>query len=119
VYRHLAVLGAASARAAEAASCAEDQGRFWEYHDRLFEQKGAVAFSVASLKGYGKELGLDAAVFDRCVDGRQHADRVESETLMSRMLGASGTPAFLIGGHLLIGAHPFETFRRALDEMTK
>jgi protein-disulfide isomerase len=119
VYRHLAVLGKASVQAAEAASCAHDQQRFWEYHDKLFEQKGVLAFSQTRLKGYAKELGLDTKAFGECVDGRKHAQRVEAETVLGQALGANGTPAFLIKGQLLMGAHPVETFRRVLDGMGK
>lgn len=119
VYRHLAVLGQASVQAAEAASCAHDQGRFWEYHDKLFEQKGALAFSLSRLKGYGKELGLDTTAFGECLNARKHAQRVEAETVLGQALGANGTPAFLIKGQLLMGAHPVETFRRVLDGMLK
>ncbi|MFB3819818.1 MAG: DsbA family protein [Candidatus Methylomirabilales bacterium] len=119
VYRHLAVLGQASVRAAEAASCAHDQQRFWEYHDKLFEQKGALAFSLSRLQGYAAELGLDGKAFGACLDGRKHAQRVEAETILGQALGATGTPAFLIKGQLLMGAHPIETFRRVLEGMVK
>ncbi len=119
VYRHLAVLGQPSVQAAEAARCAQDQGRFWEYHDKLFEQRGALAFGVSRLKGYARDLGLDAKVFGECVDSRKHAQLVEAETVLSQALGATGTPAFLINGQLLMGAHPIEVFRKILDGMLK
>ncbi len=115
VYRHLAVLGEASVQAAQAASCAHDQGKFWEYHDKLFSSAAPLAYTSSRLKRYAGEIGLDEKMFAGCLDSNKHAERVEAETILGHALGASGTPAFLINGQLLIGAHPFETFRRALD----
>lgn len=115
VYRHLAVLGPASAAAAEAAACAHDQGRFWPYHDRLFEQTSPVAFAGARLKGYAKELNLDTKAFNECVDSRRQAKTVETETALGHALGANGTPAFLLGGRLLMGAYPASVFEQILD----
>ncbi len=112
VYRHFVALGPFSERAAEAAECAGEQGRFWTYHDRLFESTGRLALTDAQLM---EELGLDATAFDACLRSGRHAERIGRETQLARRLGASGTPAFLIDGKLLIGAHPFETFRRILD----
>ena len=116
VYRHLAILGPMSAQAAEAAECAHEQGKFWPYHDRLFERAGPFAFTVARLKGYARELGLEGDAFDRCLDAGKHRVKVRNETMVGQFLGATGTPTFLINGQLLIGAHPFEVFARAIDE---
>jgi protein-disulfide isomerase len=115
VFRHLAILGEASAQAARASSCAFDQGKFWEYHDALFARTSPLAFNTARLKQYAKEIRLDEQTFGACLDKQTHAKRVEAESLMGRALGATGTPAFLINGELVLGAHPFETFQQALD----
>jgi protein-disulfide isomerase len=115
VYRHLAALGPPSMRAAEAAECAAEQGRFWGYHDLLFERAPSVTFTDDGLKEYAKELGLDSARFGACLASGRHSDRIQRESAAARYLGASGTPTFLVNGQLLIGAHPFETFRRVLD----
>jgi protein-disulfide isomerase len=117
VHRHLAILGAASVQAAQAASCADDQGKFWEYHSSLFKNRSAVAFTSARLKQYAGDLGLDEKVFSSCLDSKKYAQRVEAETILGRALGATGTPAFLVNGQLLIGAHPFATFQQALDAL--
>jgi len=116
VYRHLAVLGPFSERAAEAAECAREQGKFWAYHDRLFEKAGRLAFTDARLI---EELRLDRAALEACIASGRHTDRILGESALARRLGASGTPTFLINGHLLIGAHPFETFKRNLDATAK
>ena len=112
VFRHLAVLGPFSERAAEAAECAREQGKFWPYHDRLFEKAGRLAFTDARLM---EELGLDRAALEGCLASGRHTDRILAEAALARRLGASGTPTFLINGSLVIGAHPFETFKRILD----
>lgn len=116
VYRHLAVLGPFSERAAEAAECAGEQGKFWPYHDRLFEKAGRLAFTDARLT---EELRLDRAALEACIASGRHTDRILGESALARRLGASGTPTFLINGKLLIGAHPFETFKRILDATAK
>jgi len=115
VYRHLVALGPPSARAAAAAECAAEQDRFWPYHDLLFEQAPSVTFTDGGLRQYAKDAGLDPAAFDACLASRRHTERILSESEVARYLGATGTPTFLINGRLLIGAHPFETFKRVLD----
>jgi protein-disulfide isomerase len=117
VFRHLAILGEASTQAARASSCAFDQGKFWEYHDALFANTSPLAFSTARLKRHASDLHLDEQTFATCLDNKTYAKRVEAETLIGRALGATGTPAFLINGQLLLGAYPFEVFQQGLDTM--
>lgn len=118
VYRHLALLGEASILAAQAASCAHDQGKFWQYHDMLWKKGSPIAFTSARLKGYAAELLLDEKTFTDCLDSGKHAERVETETILGRGLGATGTPSFLLNGQLVIGAYPFEVFQQGLDRLT-
>jgi protein-disulfide isomerase len=113
LYRHFVALGPASAGAAEAAECAGEQGKFWPYHDLLFERAGA--FAEGKLKAYAGELGLEPKAFDACLASGRHQERIVAESSIARSLGASGTPAFLVNGRLLIGAHPFSTFKAILD----
>lgn len=117
VYRHFAILGEASVQAAQAAACAHDQGRFWEYHDKLFSTASPFAFAPARLKQHAADLGLDERAFAACLDGKGRAERVEAETKLGRALGATGTPAFLLNGQLVIGAYPFEVFQQGLDAL--
>jgi protein-disulfide isomerase len=117
VFRHLAILGDASVQAARASACAFDQGKFWEYHDVLFANMAPLAFSAARLKRYAGDLRLNEKTFAACLDSKTFAERVEAETLIGRALGATGTPAFLINGQLLLGAYPFEAFQQGLDRM--
>jgi protein-disulfide isomerase len=116
-FRHMAILGEASVQAARAASCASDQGKFWEYHDALFANTSPLAFNAARLKRYASDLRLDEPTFATCLNSTVHAKQVETETLIGRALGATGTPAFLLNGQLLLGAYPFEVFQRGLDNL--
>ena len=117
VYRHMALQGKASVLAAQAASCAHDQDKFWEYHDTLFGKGTPLAFTSARLKRYATDLRLDEKSFAACLDSGKHARRVEAETILGHALGATGTPAFLMNGQLVMGAYPFETFQQALEAL--
>jgi protein-disulfide isomerase len=119
VYRHFAILGEHSVAAAQAAECATEQGKFWEYHDKLFASQGPFAFTKQSLKHYAKELGLDAAAFAQCLDSGKYAKKVEEETAVGTILGARGTPTFFVNGRLLVGAHPYENFHALIEEELK
>ncbi len=119
VYRHLAILGPPSVQAAVASECANDQGKFWPYHDRLFGTAGPLGFSADRLKRTAEELRLDTGRFTTCLDGGQHRQKVERETLVGRALGITGTPGFLIKGGLLIGAQPYEVFERIIEPILR
>jgi protein-disulfide isomerase len=100
-------------KAAEAALCALDQGKYWELHEKLFENQRAL--EVADLKGYAKSVGLDAAKFDPCLDGSAHAKDVAASQKAGEEAGVSGTPAFFINGRPLFGAVPIEKFKEVID----
>jgi len=116
VYRHLAILGRQSITSAQAADCAADQGKFWEYHDILFASRGLLALTNDSLKSHAGKIGLDEKAFGRCLDSGKYAEKVREETNMALAIGARATPVFLINGTMLVGAHPFETFREIIEE---
>jgi protein-disulfide isomerase len=110
----LAQLHPQAARAAEAARCAQDQGKFWEYHDVLFEQ--APKASDDDLKHYAKEVGLDAEQFAHCVSKSLHRDTVLRDVQEGTQLGISGTPAFFVNGRFVNGAQPFDKFAQIIDD---
>jgi len=118
VYRNMVVIGDESYWAGEAAHCAGDQGKFWEYHDKLFasqagENKGA--FSKSNLKRFAQELGLDTGAFNTCLDGDKYNKQVRDETAEGNRRGASRTPTFFINDQKIEGALPFESFKTAID----
>ncbi len=98
----------------EAARCAGAAGKYWEYHDRLFAAQ--PAFERADLVRYAAEIGVDREVFARCLDAGIHAAAVSEDVAQARALGVRSTPTFLINGRPLVGAHPVENFRAAIDE---
>jgi len=104
-------------KAAEAAHCAGDQNKYWEMHDKLFTP--GTKLEVADLKAHAREVGLDGAKFDRCLDSGEKAKDVEAHKKAGDEAGVSGTPAFFINGRLLSGAQPIEAFIAIVDQELK
>ncbi len=101
-------------KAAEAAQCAGDQGKYWDMHEKLFANQQAL--EPAQLKGYAKGLGLDTAKFDKCLDSGEKAKIVEENRKAGEKVGVTGTPAFFVNGYQLTGAQPFEEFKTLIDQ---
>jgi protein-disulfide isomerase len=101
-------------KASEAAHCASDQGKFWEYHDLLFEKQEAIP--KANFTDYAQALGLDLSAFQSCLETRKYKDKVARNYADGAKAGVSGTPAFFINGRLLSGAQPLEAFKSMIDE---
>jgi len=100
-------------KAAEAAECADDQGKFWEMHDMLFES--GVSGGVAGFKQHAADLGLNTATFDNCLDSGEKAEEVQKDMRDGSNAGIRGTPGFIINGQLLSGAQPFAAFQQAIE----
>jgi protein-disulfide isomerase len=100
--------------AAEAARCAGDQGKFWQYHDILYSK--APKLGEADLKAYAKEVGLDSASFDGCLASRKHKGVVQQDLAEGADLGLTGTPSFFINGREISGAQPLEAFAAIIDD---
>jgi protein-disulfide isomerase len=99
---------------AEAAMCAGDQDRYWEYFDNLMEQSGSL--DDADLTKRAVDLGLDTEAFQACLDSDRHIPTIDASFQQAESLGVSGTPTFFINGRMLVGAKPIEEFRRIIDE---
>jgi protein-disulfide isomerase len=120
VYRHFALLGKPSVEAAQAAECAHEQGKFWEYHDKLFASAGSpLAFTEGKLKGYAQEIKLKSKDFNQCLQSAKYLKKVDGETAAAISLGARGTPAFFLDGQMIVGAQPFEVFEAAIEKELK
>lgn len=104
-------------KAAEAAECAYDQGRFWEYHDLLF--RNAPDLGVESLKRYAGEVGLDRGRFDGCLHSGEKRPVVARDARDAVELRLTGTPTFFIDGRVLVGAQPIEAFRAAIERAAR
>lgn len=101
-------------KAAEAAECAEEQGKYYEMHDKLFDE--GVDGGVSSFKQYAKEIGLNAEEFNECLDSGEMASEVQKDFQDGQRAGVQGTPTFFINGKILKGAQPFEVFKQIIEE---
>lgn len=122
VFRHFAFLGEESRWAAEAAECANEQGRFWDYHDKLFEEQSGEnvgTFRKENLKRFAAELGLDTQQFNQCLDSGKYAVKVQEETLEGRRRGVRGTPTVFVNGRLVERAGRYEVLREAIEAERK
>ncbi len=111
-------LGEESVRAAVAARAAQEQGKFWEYHDILYKnQKGENrgAFSDKNLIAFAEEAGLDVERFEAALESGEYEEVVEEDFREAQDAGIQGTPSFTINGRPLVGSQPVETFARAIE----
>lgn len=127
VYRDWAFLGDESVRAGEASRCALEQGKFWEYHDYLYEnQKGENegGFSDDNLKSFAKTLKLDTSAFDKCLDSGKYKQAIQDSREEGARAGVTGTPkGFILNDGELMdtidGAESYETVKQKIDAALK
>jgi len=120
VYRHFAFLGPESQWAAEASECADEEGKFWEFHDRLFASQAGEnrgTFSKDNLKRIGDALGLSPS-FAACVDSGRHAQRVRDETQAGQRKDVRATPTLFVQEQKLEGAATFDQLKTIIDALT-
>src|SRR5262245_12113140 len=103
--------------AALAAMAANDQGKFWEFHDKVFANQQKM--NRDQYIAYAKELNLDVAKFTKALDGAQFKPQIEADAAEAGRLGVSGTPAFFVNGKFLSGAKPFAEFATAINAELK
>ena len=121
-YWNFAFLGDESTWAAEAAECAADQDKFWEYHDKLYASQSGEnqgAFNKDNLKKFAEELDLDTQTFNECLDSGKYTSLIQDDTNTSSALGVQSTPTFLINGQAVVGAQSFEVFQQTIDLLLK
>ena len=119
VYRHFAFLGPESQWAAEASECADEQGKFWEFHDRLFASQAGEnrgTFSKDNLKRMGEALGLGPS-FAACVDSGRHAQRVRDDTKVGEGRGVRATPTLFVQDRKIEGAATFDQLKAIIDPL--
>jgi protein-disulfide isomerase len=100
-FRHFPVITLQSPKAAEAGQCAAEQGRFWNFHDFIYERTPINALAVEQLKGYASSLGIDAAQFGQCLDSGKYREYVARDQQAALVAGAAGTPTFFINGQIV------------------
>lgn len=128
VFYNFVVHGEVAQLAAQAGECAHAQGHFWEYHDRIFYvifEEGKGRLDAEGLKAIARELGLNEEAFASCLESEQAKAEVEKdrkilEEFLAQVPEAEkprsiGTPLFFINGHPLVGAWPYENFKKMID----
>jgi protein-disulfide isomerase len=115
VFRHFPIdsIHPRARPASIAAVCAEEQGKFWEFHEMVFENQQNL--SDQAIGGFADTLQLDRAAFDSCLASEEAAARVEADLAAGKAAGTSGTPAFFVNGILLSGARPVPDFVDLID----
>ena len=117
--------------AAEAAACAADQGKFWDYHDLIFKTEIADQqanpgksenngnLNVEKLESLAQELGLNKNQFNSCLESNKYKDKIQKEVVEAQALGVKATPTFFINGQKFEGALPYPQFKATIDNLLK
>lgn len=124
VFRDFPLNGPDSVFAAEAAYCAGDQGKYWQYHDELYNNWGGERtgwVTHGSLDRFANDTGLDLGQFDQCLDGNKYESRVLDNQRFGQEIGIDATPSFIIindnTATKLVGAQPYSVFKQVLDSI--
>lgn len=105
-------------KAAEAAECAEEQGKWREMHDLIFKNQ-QTGLSIDNFKKWAKEIKLNTQKFNECLDSDKYKAEVEKDLNDGLSYGIQGTPSFFINGELLVGAQPYQVFKTKFDTILK
>lgn len=104
-------------KSAEAAECADEQGKFWEYHDVLFQKQDEWSTGGSDkLKEYAQNISLDTKKFNECLDSGKYASEVQNDFKDGSNYGVSGTPTFFINGIAVVGAQPYSAFQQTIEQ---
>jgi protein-disulfide isomerase len=119
------IVGPDSLTLAEGAWCAEEQGKYYQYHDYVYSNQGDENSGWGTpekVKSFARDLGLDVEEFSLCLDSKKYEPRVQQLTAMAQSLGSTGTPTTFIGNEelgftLISGAQPYAAFQQVLDQL--
>lgn len=117
-WRDYPFLGQESNDSANAARCANEQGKFWDYHDYLYNHQGqenSGAFSKDNLKKFAADMGLNTTQFNGCVDSDKYAKDAQADLADGQKAGVNGTPTVFVNGVPIVGAQPYAAFKSAID----
>lgn len=118
-FRQYPFLGPASVVAANAAECANDQGKFWDFHDYLYKNQPAETdtslFTTAGMTQIATTLGMDGTQFSSCLDGKTDDAKAQADLADGQKAGVNGTPTFFVNGTPLVGAQPYAAFKTLID----
>ncbi len=123
VFKNYAFLGQQSIWASEAAECANEQGKYWQYHDWLYDNQAPESdlafYSKANLTKYAAKVGLNTTQFSSCLNSDKYSKRVADDLAEGQKDGVTGTPTAFINGQKIVGAQPFATFQTVIDGLLK
>ena len=114
-WRDFPYRGRESVNAAVAARSAQAQGKFWEYHDLLYQEQ-ASGYSDENLTSYAKEIGLDTKRFEDDYESARYAGLVQADFRRGQSIGVNGTPTFFINDQVLVGLQPLGVFEGAIED---
>ena len=119
-FRNYAFLGPASVVAANAAECANDQGKFWDFHNYLYknqpQETDTSMYNTDTLTQAAVSLGLNGDQFRSCLDGKKFDSKVSGDLSDGQKAGVNGTPSFFVNGMPLVGAQPYSAFKTLIDQ---
>ena len=122
-YRNYQFLGPASVTAGNAGECANDQGKFWEFHDYMYKNQPSESdtsmYTSDSLSQIAGQLGMDASQFKQCMDSKKFDKNVSQDLADGQKAGTNATPTFYINGQQLVGAQPYTAFQTIIDQELK
>jgi protein-disulfide isomerase len=122
-FRNYAFLGPASVVAADASECANDQGKFWAFHDYLYknqpDESDTSMYNSDTLTKDAVSLGMDGTKFNTCLSTKADDAKVQQDLADGEKAGVSGTPAFFVNGTFINGAEPYSVFQQAIDAALK
>jgi len=117
-WRDYPFLGQESNYSASAARCANEQGKFWEFHDYLYNNQGqenSGTFSKDNLKKFAVTLGLNTDQFNSCLDADKYSKDYQTDLADGQKAGVNGTPTVFVNGVAIVGAQPYTAFKQAID----
>lgn len=118
VFRQFAFLGDESQWAAEASECANEQGLFWIYYDKLYQEQNGEnvgVYSIDNLKRFAADLGLDTSGFNQCLDSGRYTEKVQQETLEGQQAGVRGTPSVFVNGQYIENGSNYLVLQAAVE----
>ncbi len=119
-FRHFQFLGPASVVAGNAAECANEQGKFWEIHDYLYDnqppESDTSMYTTQNLTQVAGTLGMNTSQFKSCMDSNKYSSNLDKDMSEGQAAGVSGTPTMFVNGRSIVGAEPYESIKPIIDQ---
>ncbi len=122
IFNHFAFIGDESTRAAEASECANEQGKFWQYADTLFNNQAGEnqgAFADDKLAGFAQKIGLDMTKYQTCMTNHTYLGKIQTSSQAAQQRGVDSTPTLFINGQKVVGAIPLSQFESIAGQALK